>query len=429
MHSASVSCRGGWGIGCAVVFLTLAGAAERGWSQPGGAVPDPSLVLALVPAAAKSPAPAWVKPGTRLVYYGASASIPGERSQLVLDDKGNWVNKATGQRWGEQDVPSSSGSGYAVFQVGWVDRTVVQLFNRNYLIEPTTRKVMYAADAGMVTNAGCAADLWVHPDALKSLADTNAGGVRVLRMPYTVNGRRYNAIRIQTETGGGFTAYVYDLESGRMIFHSSSAQGAGVFTPPPQGGGLAGQGRGSTLLVTGWLLEVKDVDLPWAAAAVPAWVGQFRELQFRGAQTTAMPMAGPGELNRPLSASVSVRARGAGWVRTRTQMTVQSLPGFPPEQATVETASGAAGVGGLWIAPEALAKLRQGQTIDRNPITRTATTVTGAGARSVTVSETGDMHRIDWTYSAQTGMMTDVSFAQQVGMARMVTRASLAGQQ
>ena len=394
-------------------------------AQPAAAVPDPSSALVLLPAAAKAGPPAWVHPGTRLVYFAASASIPGTGKQLVLDDKGNWVNKDTGQRWGEQDVASASGAGYSVFQVGYIDHDVAQLGCSLYLLDVTDGSVQFTTSSGMVTNAGSAADLWVNPDVLKNVKDIPQGDVRIIRIPYTVNKKKYNAIRFQTTTANGYTAYVYDLETGIMIFHGSSAQGAGVLTAPV-GGGAAGIGAGSTQLVTGWLVEVKDVEVPWKAAAVPAWVGKFTKLDYQGVQSTAV--AGAGQVDQRVAVATTPKARHDGWLRSTNNFTVQSLVGMPPDQSQSEGSGGPATIGGQWIGPDAIPQLKARQLIDRNDITKTVISVSDVNPRSVTVSEVGQRHRIDWTYDAATGILAAVRTTTTLGLGQITYRVQLVGQ-
>ena len=392
-----------------VVFLWVA----QAQAQPGGAVPDPSSQLALFPEAAKAGPPLWAHLGTRLVYFGASATIPGAGNQLVLDDKGNWVNKATGQKWREQDVSGAGGAGYTVFQVGYIDHEVVQIGCSLYTLDTTDNSAQLAGGSGMVTNAGCAADLWVHPDVLKKVKDVAHGEVRITRMPYTVNSKKYDAIRIQTATANGYTAYVYDLDTGIMIFNGSSAQGAGR---------IAGD---TTQLTTGWLMEVKDVDVPWKSAAVPAWVAKFTELEYQGTMSTAV--AGAGQVDQPMTVVTTPKARRDGWLRTSSTFTIQTFQGMPPQQSQSEGSSGPA-VGGQWIGPGAISKLRARQVIDRNDITKTVTSVSDVNPRSVTISEVGQRHRNDCTYDAASGMLVAVKTTTTLGLGQTTYRMQLVAQ-
>lgn len=403
------------------VFLALAAFVTGARAQ----VPDPGQGLILCPDAAKAGPPAWAKPGTRLVYFGMSASVRAVGQQLVLDDHGNWVNKDTGQRLGVQEVPTASGAGYSVFQIGYVDQNVAEVNCQLYLLDTTNNSVTFTSSSGLVTNAGCGGDMWIHPDALKNLKEVNEGGVRIMRMPYTLNNKQYKAIRVQTTTGNGYTAYVYDLETGIMIFHGASAQGAGVLTPGPNG--QAGVGAGNTQLVTGWIMEVKDVDVPWKAAAIPAWVGKFRQLNYQGALSTAIPNAG--QMDLPVTSVVVPKAHGDGWLRFGLASEVRPIAaGMPPSQQQMEGASGPASVGGLWIGPDAIPKLRQNQVIDKNDITKTTTVVSDVGPRGVVISEIGALHRIDWAYDAASGMLAAIDVTTQNGVARTKTHQQLSGQ-
>jgi len=344
---------------CTVLAATLLMVGSRG--ADGAEVPDPSTMLPLVPAAAQAGAPPCIKPGTRLTYFGMSASVPGAYKELVQDENGNWVDKNTGQRYGEQDIPSSSGAGYNVVEVGYVGDGVVQLSTKLYTLDTSTNRCMFSVAGGMVGHAGCAADYWIHPDVLKQVQEVNAQGVRILRMPYTVRGRQYNAIRFQNENASGYNAYVYDLDTGLLIYHGSRTQGKAVLTPGV--GGMAGVGQGSTQLTSGWIMEIKDIDVPWKNAAPPPWIGQFAQLSYTGAQTTMMPSIGS-RLDRPMTVTFTPKARGPNWVRFTNHFVIQSIQGMPPEQAQQEGACGGATVGGFWISPEGLANLRPQQVIE-----------------------------------------------------------------
>jgi hypothetical protein len=384
-------------------------------------------MLALVPAAAKAGAPACIKPGTRLTYFGRTASIAGEYKRLVQDDNGKWVDRSTGKRYDEEDVPSAASEAFSVIQVGYVGGGIAQLCNKLYTLDMGTGKYGFALGGGMVGHAGCAADYWICPDVLKQVREVNEKGVRIIRMPYTLNGKTYKAIRFQSEDMAGYQARVYDLDTGLMIFYGSRTQGAQIATPPIGGSGRAGVGQGNTQVVTGWIVEVKDVDVPWKDATPPAWVGQFRQLSYKGVQTAVVAAAGS-KLDRAMTATIMPKARADGWVRFTNHITLESLPGMRPEEAVQENASGVASIGGLWISPQALQRLRRGQVIDRNDRVGTTVTVSQAGQGPVTLSEVGPLHRIDCTYDARTGILSGLTQTQQIGLATMTHSLRLAGQ-
>jgi hypothetical protein len=391
-------------------------------------VPDPSIMLPLVPAAAQAGAPPCIKPGTRLTYFGMTASIPGEYGKLVQDDKGNWIDKNTGKRYREEEIGSSGSAAYNVVQVGHVGGGVAQLSTKLYTLDTSTKKCMFGVGGGLVGHAGCAADYWINPDVLRQVQEVNTEGVRILRMPYTVAGKTYKAIRFQSEDISGYQARVYDLETGLLIFYGSRVKGPSVVTPPVGGTGRAGMGEGSSQVVTGWIVEVKDIDVPWKNAAAPQWVGRFNKLSYSGVQTSVVAAAGT-KLDRAMTATLTPKARGPGWVRFTNHFVIQTYQGMPPEESLQDGASGSASIGGLWISPEALAGLRPRQVIESNELVGTNVTVSATGQGFVTLSEIGPLHRIDYTYNSGTGMLAAMTLAQQIGLANITHSIRLVSQQ
>jgi len=398
-----------------IVFIMMLLAAGAGGAAR-VEVPDPSIMLPLVPAAAQADAPPGIKPGTRLTYFGMTASIPGEYKKLVQDDNGMWQDRETGQRYSEEDISGSGSAAFTVLQVGHVADGVVQLSTKLYTLNTATRICTFAVGGGLVGHAGCAADYWIHPAVLTQVRERNEQGVRILRMPYSVRGKQYKAIRFQTDDASGYQARVYDLETGLLIFHGSRTQGKPVYTAPGPGSDRAGIGQGSTQVVTGWIMEVKDIDVPWKDAPAPKWIEDFRQLSYKGVQTSIVAAAGT-KLDRAMTATVTPKVCGRGWVRFTNRFVFEGFRGMPPNEAVQEGSCGEATIGGLWVAPEALVKLRPGQIIESNDLVGTTIAVSEIGQGAVTISETGPLHRTDCTYDAKTGMLSAMTLMQQIGLA------------
>lgn len=387
--------------------------AEPVSAQASPLVPDACTLAALVPGALAYGPPPIVHTGTRLVYFGMTASIPGSRSELVLDPQGRWVDEATGEKWGEQEIPGASGAGFTVLRVGYLDAQVAQLTSRLYVWDPLSHQSSYSMAWGLVSHAGCMADYWVHPTALASLADMDLPGVRILRMPYRLGEHAFDAIRIQTTTASGFDAYVFDLATGLMIFHGARATGAPVVTPPV--GGQAGVGAGSTQLVSTWIVDVEDAPVPWQAHPVPDWVARVQRLTYAGTMTT-VTAGTPFQL--PIDHEVTIDARGRDWLHGRTVSRMGSIQGMPPSVQTSVDSSGPATIGGLWIAPDALAQLRPGQPIERVAAVGIETSVSDTAGGRIVISEQGPLHRVDYAYDLATGVLDAVNITQQVGITR-----------
>jgi hypothetical protein len=364
-------------------------------------VPDDCPLRVLLPTAVGSGPPPGLRAGTRLVYFGMSGTIASTRSRLVLDEDGNWIDDATGERYREEPVTGGAGGGFTVLRVGHVDEQVVQVGVRVYAWDIATGVASYASSSGLVTYAGCASDYWVHPLALATLAERNEPGLRILRMPYRVGDHVFDAIRIQSSSESGYTAYVFDLATGLMVFHGSRSTGPAVWTPSL--GDRADLGEGSTTLVTIWIVDAADVAVPWADAPVPAWVDRVQALEYEGTMTTFTASAAP--LSLALRHVATPDLRGAGWLHLRTSTWLQSVAGMPPGQLDGVDASGTGSIGGLWIAPSALAALAPGQVIDRIAALDVSTTVGAVAPGRVTIVEAGPAHRLEHTYDTTTGVL------------------------
>ena len=387
-------------------------------------VPDTCLLLNLMPAAATAGPPPVIAAGTRLVYYTAAASIPGERTQLVQDEHGTWVDRATGERFSEQDIPGAAGESFVVAHVGYVDQQLAQVSRRHYAIDRTSGSTLYnhEGDGGIVSHAGCAGDYWVHPQALAALPAMDQDGTRVLRMPYRLGELEFDAIRIHTTTAAGFHAYVYDLDSGLLLYFGSRTVGADILTPYP--GGESVPGRGSTQLVNGWIQDIQQVDVPWGDAPTPEWVTQFREIDYTGSLTVTTP--GSPAFPLPIEQQVVASQRGRDWLQMRIDERMYSFEQQLAGIGQVVMSYGPASVGGLWIAPQALARLTQGQLIDRCEIVGYTTRVSALSAEFVTVSEEGSLHRNDFVYDTRTGLLVSTTQVLQVGQSQFVRELRLA---
>lgn len=323
----------------------------------------------------------------------ATATVKGERTELAPDPNGRWVDEATGQRYGEHEMPGAAAAGYTLVRVGYLDAQVAELDEQLYLWDPGTGIATYTSALGLVTHAGCASDFWVHPDALRALPETLGGSVQVVRMPYAIGDRTFDAIRLQTTTAKGHTVYVYDLASRLMLFHGARTVGGPVEVRPQDEHQTFGEG--STQLVSLWIADARDVAIPWAGAAPPPWVASVQRLAYEGTATTYTRTTVP--LQLPLTHEVTIDRRGTGWLHGWTRTVQATLPGLPPTEGWSVGATGTASLGGWWIAPQGLAGLRAGQTIDAVAALGTTTSVTAADGRRVTLSEVGPAHRIDAT--------------------------------
>ena len=206
-----------------------------------------------------------------------------------------------------------------------------------------------------------------------------------------------------------------------MIFHGARTVGGPVEVRPTDERRTFGEG--STQLVSLWIADARDVAIPWAGYAPPPWVATVQQLAYEGTTTTYTATTAP--LERALALEVTIDLRGTGWLHGWTHVSQATLPGLPPTEGWSVDASGAASVGGWWIAPQALAALHAGDAIDAVAELGTTTTVTAADGAQVTLSEVGPAHRIDATYDAVSGVLAHVVVVQSGAAARTVAQLTL----
>jgi hypothetical protein len=138
----------------------------------------------------------------------------------------------------------------------------------------------------------------------------------------------------------------------------------------------------------------------------------------------------------PHTIDITVRRRGNDWIEYDQKMTMHSYdPNIPAHVETWRRVTGPGQIGGIWLPPAGLAPLRQGQSIDNDPVTGVQTIVSYVGrdnqGRSVvTITETGAAHSVAYTYDASTGLMVHLrhSLAMPATNSELITEVSLVSQ-
>jgi hypothetical protein len=369
-----------------VVCLSTGGAP---WAWPGHAAAqgtpyDINPWVQLLPRLSGAPAPGWLTPGTRITYYAAAASRPH---------------------------PRASGQGYTQVNVVWLDRAVAVLELRSYTITGPGGATSILGYAGAVEPPGAGGDYWLNPQVLDGVAAQSTPGARIVRTPYAINGKQFDATWFQT---GGQT-WVYDRASG-VLLHSSAVAGR-----------ERDRDRDPSLLTQSTLVDVRRVAVPWSTGPVPAWVGQTRSLRYQGTYTlrvTGFPV--------PVAVTFTLRQRGVNWARYTQTIATPGAAGMPPSTTEYDRVFGPAQIGGLWIAPQAMGSLHPGQVLDSDRFSGVTTTVgpisrTPQGGQVVGITEAGAGHRIDYVYDRASGLLVAATLYD--GLLNSVTQVHLVARQ
>ena len=389
--------RGAWRVPLAIAMgLSAAG------MGPAGAQ-GTSPLLALFPAARRAPAPPWLKAGTRLTYYGASAAVPAGAYSWVRQKKGRgrWVDQ-NGNSWERADAQGASGHGYNQFNVVALDQTTVVLESRVYGFLNYTGPLKLVNTTTALGLPGAGNDLWVHPAVLQQAAERREPEATIVRMPFEVDGKTYKALRIQTRTANGDVAQVYDLATGILLHSRSQSSVKGRFLPKDAKPGEV-QTAGRACVDYCYLKGVRQLRVPWAQGAVPPWLAQVRRLHYRGAVIYLAT-----GLRYDSQLMLQITRRGADWVEYT--QTSQFGSGPTAARAVFRRVSGRAQFGGMWVPPDGLAALRLGQVLDRDPLAKVTVSVTHVGPTpqgraAVRITEAGPVHQIHCLYDRATGQM------------------------
>jgi hypothetical protein len=366
---------------------------------------DHNAFLDILPALRGAPAPAWLAPGTRISYFSSAASIAAERTKLVEDPEGSWVVTASGKRYREEDISGAGkgNAGYTVVNVVYLDESVAVLDLKIYSINPTAGGgATIGLFMGVVGLPGAGSDFWLHPQVLARAPGIRLGEeLKVLRMGYALGQRQHQVVRFQ----GKNSSWSFDDRTGLLLRSTTSAETT-VLVPPPGTEGPIIQRPGGSLISQNTLMDVRTPAIPWSKLSPPAWVAQARKLVYDG--SWAMNVPGAPTIPIPMRVVFERRQFGGKWARYDQHVFLSSGPGLPPIEHHWSRAFGSAQIGGLWVPPASLARLRAGQVLDRDPVTHEVTTVTGDAGGNVAITESNELQRIDYLYDRRDGRLVGV---------------------
>lgn len=329
---------------------------------------------ALFPALLTLPAPAWIREGQRISYYVQSATMAQNP-----DDTG------------------AGGAGFLQHDIVAVTRTAV-----------VVASTMYGASEGGVTPAGAfgaafrpgVGDFWVNPAVLVDAEAAATDELTVVHMPYTVADTEYDAVRFEYHGEGAVSVSIFDTATGLLIYYRHTL------------GDGAGDTRSSSEI---YLLGRRQLRLPWRGTKAPAWLAEGDTLDFAG--TRSIYVAGSPSGQFAEQATVDVDMAQTRWSAMRLDSSTAGMPNGAVDRVTgVTQLSGA-----FWLPAEALRAVVRRPQLDRDPITGVVTSYARNADRSITLTEQGDLFRIDNTYDGRTGGLVATRIEVQTGLAVQVT--------
>lgn len=363
-------------------------------------------------------APSWVKPGMRITYYQAAASVAQASFAWIEDPDGPWEDPATGKHYRRTDesgenMGDGGGDGYSIIDVAAVEGNDVVLTWGLYGIDRLGNQLVPGGGGGAKVNGAVVDGLWFNPKQFDTMESSISGNKMVLKGPYEVDGVTYDAISFADTTPGAYSSFTYDLKTGLLIAATSNTTG------PPSSGGT----RGNAYLTVSQLKGMRQRNLPGLNGKNPTWVDRTTKLQYTGKYNFTNPMD-------PLSASytfgldntVTLTKGGKNWTPFSNVITVQAQGLQPIKGSGITTSSGF-----YWVDPAALKNLKKNQQLDKDPVTGGVVTVqfvgTQSGTKVVTVVETIPGVITSATYDQTSGVL--LSYSSSVAMSGITVQAQI----
>ncbi len=346
------------------------------------------------PGAAAIGSPGWVTPGTRVVYYVASASVAQSRYQWIEDSNGDWTDPKTGKSYRRTDesgegVGTGSGDGYSVIDFVAGDGGQVVTAVSLYVIDHAAGTLTYVPIGGGSEPAGAVDAVLLHPDILRGLEANGMDGVQVLRGAYPLGGTSYDATSLLSAS----QSVTFDRATGVVLVSTGNAMGASlpVHAPgedPP---------LGNSMLTYQQLLGTRARTTPGIGAAVPAWLRPGLQLTYTGTWTTmGVPL--------PAQTTLSYSQVGDTWAALGVRVDI-SGGGLTSSNVTTAVSGG---TGPFWYDPAALAGMTVGQVLDDDPLLGVRTSVTQidpwSGGEEVWLLTEGPGTRLWFGYDRATGV-------------------------
>lgn len=267
----------------------------------------------------RAQAPPWLAEGYRATYNALVSTSDTEH--------GAGIDYGTG----------SAGNGLVQVDLVALEAAVAATYTQTY-VPDTLNAWRVAASAGSVAPEGCG-EFWCSPEVLRKIPEKADDDLVVQRLPVTVGGKDYQAIRFDFRDENFEMALVYDLETGLLLYHSFN------YSPQFREAGELAASRGN--YGTYELRNLRMMEIPWKENSVPSWIAEGNTFGMQGQSILQVQGASP--YSSPLEVSINVLDASDRYAVMRQETYSQSSA-----PTTITTVSGSSQLLGFWVPQEAL---------------------------------------------------------------------------
>ncbi|MEM1212780.1 MAG: hypothetical protein AAGI68_10840 [Planctomycetota bacterium] len=372
--------------------------------------------------------PDWVRPGTRLVYWTGTHSrqssgtvfVPDPEGPIKDDQGGRWRIVYRGSDRGGSELGPVAGTGYSVVDVVAIEDGRVVLDTRALTV--LENRVHFTGRTGNHHDLATGNGTWLDRARLQRLQANQLLPGEATGPYQLADGLPLPAALFIRHAKTGHT--IFDLATGAQATDFMRARVTPGKTAGPSGK-LTDAKRETVALA--YLKSLRPLNLPWAQGTPPDWVARTPTLRYVGTKSVRTP----GVPQLPQLTERLATLQHAGDTYTLYHETVyDTLAGIRQPASNTPIATGPASLGGYWIDPAELQRLRPGTLLDRDPITG-VTVLLGQPLRQpngdtvLPIIEQGSHFRNVFRYSTTTGVLAAIQQTANLTTGTIVAELSL----
>lgn len=363
-----------------------------------------ALVALALGAVALAQLPPFLSVGHRLSWHAGGSSLDGTR---MVPDPAGWLER-DGQRFRLE--PTRGGGGIGVQQLDIVVSSdgLVVADARGFLDAAAGGGTFVASGVDVVVgDAQGLGEYWRPPAQLAALRPGVDGRTRTTRGVRRFGGVDLEVVSIATSRPDSYVSHTYDLASGLLLFGGTVFRQEGARIADDNGR-LLEDLRGSSGYTHLAFLGVRQLEVPWLGAAPPTWAEPGATIVYEGTRRAefAQPSGLPPLPGDGIRVAYTLQQRLGDALLTGTFVEEANPAGVPMPGVTSQRVFASNGFDGLWIPPDALARLAPNTLLDRDPYTRQDVVYAGTSGDLHVILVQGTGEAGEYYYDRGSGFLT-----------------------
>jgi hypothetical protein len=259
----------------------------------------------------------------------------------------------------------------------------------------------------VVGDANGLGEYWQPPSQLAALRPGVDGPTRITRGLRRFGNVDLDVVSIATSRPDTYVSHTYDLASGLLLFGGTVFRQEGARIADDSGRILEDL-RGSSGYTHLAFLGVRQLEVPWLGAAPPAWAAPGTTIVYEGTRRAefAQPSGLPPLPGDGIRVAYTLQQRLGDGLLAASLVEEANPAGVPMPGVTSQRVFASNGFDGLWIPPDALARLAPNTLLDRDPYTRQDVVYAGTSGdlHVILVQNTGEVG--EYYYDRGSGFLT-----------------------